>query len=65
MKSGVLVDIYNELKKEQIEMPSGQKDYYLHFPEGEPVLSIDKKTKVIEKEDTDENVNKNQPGPNQ
>jgi small-conductance mechanosensitive channel len=65
LKSGVLVDIYNELKKEQIEMPSGQKDYYLHFPEGEPVLSIDKKTKVIEKEDTDENVNKNQPGPNQ
>jgi potassium efflux system protein len=65
LKSVVLADIYMELKKENIEMPSGQKDYYLHFPEGEPVLSIAKETKDAEKKDSNKNTNKNPPDSNQ
>jgi potassium efflux system protein len=44
LKSRVLSDIYAELNKQEIEMPSSQKDFYLHFPDGEPALRIDKNT---------------------
>jgi len=45
LKSRVFTDIYAELDKEQIEMPSTQKDLYLHFPDGEPVLKTDNTNK--------------------
>jgi small-conductance mechanosensitive channel len=70
IKSGVLADIHNELREKEIAMPSGQKDYYLHFPDGAPVLSADAKTTEVEKGktktgDTNKNTTKNQPGPDQ
>jgi len=43
LKSLVLADIYDLLNKEKIEMPSSQKDFYLHFPDGDQ-LKIEKKT---------------------
>jgi len=43
LKSRVLSDIYDLLNKEKIEMPSSQKDFYLHFPDGDQ-LKIEKKT---------------------
>ena len=43
LKSLVLTDIYELLNKEGIAMPSPQKDFYLHFPEGDIVLKTDKK----------------------
>jgi len=44
LRSHVLADIYHEFKKEGIEMPSAQKDVYLHFPDGVPIVSADEKT---------------------
>jgi small-conductance mechanosensitive channel len=70
IKSSVLADIYKELKNQEIAMPSGQKDYYLHFPDGAPVLSADAKTKSVEKGkaikgDTNTGTKENQPDPDQ
>ncbi|HEY4323315.1 MAG TPA: mechanosensitive ion channel domain-containing protein [Mucilaginibacter sp.] len=65
IKSGVLADIHNELKKQKVEMPSGQKDYYLHFPDGGPVLSVDAKTKTVEKGKANKSATENQPDPDQ
>jgi small-conductance mechanosensitive channel len=65
LKSVVLADIYKQLNEENIEMPSGQKDYYLHFPEGEPVLSIVKESKDAEKQNSNKNTNKTPPDSNQ
>jgi len=39
LKSRVLADIYHAFKTEGIHMPSTQKDFYLHFPEGVPVIN--------------------------
>jgi potassium efflux system protein len=50
LKSTVLSDIYQMLYKEKIAIPSAQKDLYLHFPEGMPLISLDKKDKGV-KED--------------
>jgi len=62
LKSRVLADIYNEFRKQEIEMPSSQKDFYLHFPDGEPVLNIDKKTDAKKDKETEsKKVNKNPP----
>jgi potassium efflux system protein len=62
IKSRVLADIYKEFNKEKIEMPSGQKDFYLHFPDGEPVFSSEKKTdKDKSKEVENKKINKNPP----
>jgi small-conductance mechanosensitive channel len=43
LRSHVLADIYHEFKKEGIEMPSTQKDIYLHFPDGVPLANPDEK----------------------
>jgi potassium efflux system protein len=62
LKSRVLADIYHAFKQEGIEVPSAQKDFFLHFPDGESVLNADKKTN--EKKDRDEtktDPNKNPP----
>jgi len=62
LKSRVLADIYNEFRKQEIEMPSSQKDFYLHFPDGDPVLNIDKKTDAKKDKETEsKKVNKNPP----
>jgi small-conductance mechanosensitive channel len=65
IKSSVLADIYKELKNQEIAMPSGQKDYYLHFPDGGPVLSADAKTKTIEKGKANKDTKENQPDQDQ
>jgi potassium efflux system protein len=44
LKSRVLSDIYSTFITEQVEMPAAQKDFYLHFPDGEPVLNSGKNT---------------------
>ena len=36
LKSRILAEIYQAISKEGIQMPSAQKDIYLHFPEGVP-----------------------------
>ncbi len=38
LKSNILTDIYREFMKNKIDLPAPQKDFYLHFPEGAPVL---------------------------
>ncbi len=43
LKSHVLADIYQLFNKEGVEMPSAQKDFYLHFPDGAPVLNAEAK----------------------
>jgi len=43
LKSRILADIFAEFKKQGIEMPSPQKDFYLHFPDKNAVVKIDKK----------------------
>jgi potassium efflux system protein len=54
LKSRVLADIYLAFNNEGIEMPSSQKDFYLHFPDGEQI-NLDKKTKD-DKKDPKENL---------
>ena len=58
LKSKVFADIYREIKEQEIEMPSPQKDYYLHFPDGGPVLGIDKKTEQVNEPSADKTANK-------
>lgn len=36
LKSHILTDIYQEFMKNKIDLPAPQKDFYLHFPEGQP-----------------------------
>ena len=36
LKSNILADVYRMFKAEEIKMPEPQKDFYLHFPDGEP-----------------------------
>jgi small-conductance mechanosensitive channel len=43
LKSRILADIYQAFRNEGIEMPSPQKDLYLHFPDGAPMLNLEKK----------------------
>ncbi len=46
LRSHVLHEIYEALGEEGIELPSTQKDFFLHFPEGVPVnMPRDKKEK--------------------
>jgi potassium efflux system protein len=61
LKSAVLADIYDAFRKEGIEMPSGDKDINLHFPEEMPTISIN--SKLTEKENGD--ANKASPDPAQ
>ncbi len=44
LKSKVLAEIYEALGKEEIKMPSGQKDIYVHFPDGIPLVNPGKAT---------------------
>lgn len=43
LKSRVLADIYQALADAEIAIPSSQKDIYLHFPEGMPVINAESK----------------------
>ena len=62
LRSRILADIYHAFKKAGIEMPSPQKDFYLHFPDGVPVANTDEKTsKEKDKKKTGEKANKNLP----
>jgi small-conductance mechanosensitive channel len=45
LKSRVLTDIYRELINQKVDMPAPQKDFYLHFPDGNPILVSDTKAK--------------------
>jgi len=38
LKSRILTEIYQAMAKEGIDLPSTQKDLYLHFPDGAPVF---------------------------
>eukprot|EP01037_Dinobryon_pediforme_P007173 gene7173-7241_t len=42
LKSKILTEIYQAIGKEGIPIPSTQKDINLHFPDGIPMLNIDK-----------------------
>jgi potassium efflux system protein len=44
LKSRVLAEIYQAIAREGVQMPSTQKDFYLHFPDGVPVISQEEKT---------------------
>ncbi|HTD98095.1 MAG TPA: mechanosensitive ion channel domain-containing protein [Mucilaginibacter sp.] len=44
LKSKVLGDIYDIFRKENIQVPSGDKDINLRFPDDLPVIHIDSKT---------------------
>ena len=44
LKSKVLAEIYQAISKENIQLPSTQKDLYLHFPDGMPVFDAPEKT---------------------
>jgi potassium efflux system protein len=50
LKSRVLADIHETLKREEIAIPSGQKDVYLHFPDGMPVMTAEEKKDTGDKE---------------
>jgi potassium efflux system protein len=43
LKSSVLSDVYQMLNEQEVAIPSGQKDLYLHFPEGMPMIGLEKK----------------------
>jgi potassium efflux system protein len=43
LKSKILTEIYDLIGKEGIQLPSTQKDIYVHFPEGVPFANPDKK----------------------
>ncbi|MGZ3755060.1 MAG: mechanosensitive ion channel family protein [Mucilaginibacter sp.] len=49
LKSNVLADIYTKLQEEHIAMPAPQKDFYLHFPDGEQVLKPNENTETEKK----------------
>jgi len=49
LKSKILTEIYELLSKEGVQLPSTQKDLYLHFPEGMP-LAIPPDDKLKDKE---------------
>ena len=40
LKSIILADIHTKLLEENIAMPAPQKDFYLHFPDGEQMLKL-------------------------
>lgn len=44
-KSRILAEIHQAITLEGIPLPSGQKDFYLHFPEGLEVINPAEKTK--------------------
>lgn len=43
LKSRVLADIFDMFRREEIAIPSTQKDLYLHFPDGAPAMLQTKK----------------------
>ncbi len=43
LRSQVLTEIYQAIDKEGISLPSTQKDIYLHFPEGVPLIKPEEK----------------------
>jgi len=61
LKSRVLAEIYQAINKEGIEMPSAQKDFYLHFPDGVPVIGPEEKTSVGKAKKADNNSVKKNP----
>jgi len=44
LKSQVLTEVYQMLGKEGVQLPSTQKDLYLHFPDGVPVTNTESAT---------------------
>jgi potassium efflux system protein len=50
LKSNVLADIYTKLQEEQIAMPAPQKDFYLHFPDGDRILKLKEDAETDKKE---------------
>ena len=67
LKSRVLADIFDKLRDEKIEIPSTQKDLYLHFPDGEPGLNLGSKSTDSKgkKNVKGEDINKTDPGQDQ
>jgi potassium-dependent mechanosensitive channel len=61
LKSLILTDIYEAIKKEGIEMPSPQKDFYLHFPDGDPALNLNKTENDKEKKADSNDIKENPP----
>jgi len=53
LKSQILTQIYQMLGKEGVQLPSTQKDLYLHFPEGVPVTNNEPAAKGTSKPATD------------
>ena len=66
LKSRVLADIFDAFRNENIEIPSTQKDLYLHFPDGAPTEMLETKTgEKKNKTDNKKDINKNDPGQDQ
>jgi potassium efflux system protein len=66
LKSLILADIYQAFRNEDIAMPSPQKDFYLHFPDGAPMLNPEEKTgKEKDLKSVNKGANKNPPDPDQ
>ncbi len=44
LKSKILTEMYEAIRKEGVQLPSTQKDIYVHFPDGIPVINPAEKT---------------------
>jgi potassium efflux system protein len=66
LKSSVLTEIYEALNKEQVSLPATQKNVYLHFPEGIPLVSPDKDVMTEkDKKPNEKDVKQKRPDPGQ
>jgi len=63
LKSKVLTEIYEAIGKEGVQLPSTQKDIYVHFPDGVPLTNPAEKTSgTKEKDSKTTDAKKNPPG---
>jgi potassium efflux system protein len=52
LKSNILADVYKMFNAEGVKMPETQKDFYLHFPDGDPFINKKEETPKVEKLET-------------
>ncbi len=63
LKSKILTEIYEAIGKEGVQLPSTQKDIYVHFPDGVPLANPAEKTSgAKEKEAKSPDTKKSPPG---
>jgi small-conductance mechanosensitive channel len=64
LRSRVLAEIYKAISEQKVQLPSTQKDLYLHFPDGFPVVKQEAEKETGKKPLTEE-TNKTAPDPGQ